>query len=72
MREDLMRAFLMMTESDGMNAFQLLRWANLDTYLARYMEHQLMPIHEAPEMPRESEETALFLSLSWLCLDYRA
>ncbi|KAG8989320.1 hypothetical protein FRB94_014481 [Tulasnella sp. JGI-2019a] len=70
-REDLMTAYLMLMESDGLNAIHLLQYAKIDLFLEAYWRHRLVPIHYEPEMPPESEETSLFLWVMWLVTDYR-
>ncbi|KAG8988618.1 hypothetical protein FRB94_000566 [Tulasnella sp. JGI-2019a] len=70
-REDLMTAYLMLMESDGLNAIHLLWYAQIDLFLEAYLQHRLLPIHFEPEMPPESEETSLFLWVMWLMSDYR-
>ncbi|KAG8865194.1 hypothetical protein FRB96_000084 [Tulasnella sp. 330] len=70
-REDLMTAYLMLVESDGLNAVHLLHYAQIDLFLEAYWQHRLLPIHYEPEMPKESEETSLLLWVMWLVTDYR-
>ncbi|KAG8937125.1 hypothetical protein FRC02_006325 [Tulasnella sp. 418] len=69
-REDLMTAYIMLTESDGYNALQLLRWAHLDEYLIRYRKHRFVDEHADSDMPSETEEKSLFFGVLWMLLDY--
>ncbi|KAG8898460.1 hypothetical protein FRB99_007427 [Tulasnella sp. 403] len=70
--EDLTTAFVVLTESDGMNALQLIQWVNLPTWLDKYITTHVVPHHTTPQMPPDSPQTCLAIQLSWMLCDYRS
>ncbi|KAG8935020.1 hypothetical protein FRC01_010525 [Tulasnella sp. 417] len=70
-KEDLMTAFLMLLESDGRNAIQLIRYAQLHSWINQYCQLRLTKIHREPSMPAETDEASLAMWIAWLLTDYR-
>ncbi|KAG8961278.1 hypothetical protein FRC00_012774 [Tulasnella sp. 408] len=70
-KEDLMTAFLMLLESDGRNAMQLIQYAQLHSWINQYYQFRLTKIHHEPSMPAESDEASLAMWIAWLLTDYR-
>lgn len=70
-KEDLMTAFLMLLESDGRNAIQLIQYAQLHSWINQYYQIRLTKIHREPSMPAETDEASLAMWIAWLLTDYR-
>ncbi|KAG9098013.1 hypothetical protein FRC06_006918 [Ceratobasidium sp. 370] len=70
-RADFWLLYLMFLESDGKNFDQMMRWAQVTSYLRVYLRDQLMP-HSRPGFPLESTMRSLGLWLMWFLTEVHA
>ena len=68
--EDMLTVFLMLTESDGKNAIQLIRWANVDHWIASFVHKFLGEAFRYPKMPPEKPLWSLAMWVTWMMTDY--
>lgn len=68
--EELFTAYALFIESDGGNARILTNYARIEKYLSLYELLIINPQHHSSRIPEESDETSLWLWLSWFTLDY--
>ncbi|KAG8937143.1 hypothetical protein FRC02_003818 [Tulasnella sp. 418] len=55
MQSDLATAYLILSENDGRNWIQLVKWAGLRVYLRAFFEYDLFPACSDGELPEETE-----------------
>ncbi|KAG8740707.1 hypothetical protein FRC10_003957 [Ceratobasidium sp. 414] len=70
-RADFWMLYLMFLESDGRNFDQMMRWAQVTSYLRIFIRDQLMP-HARPGFPLESTTRSLGLWLMWFLTEVHA
>ena len=69
--EDMLTVFLMLTESDGKNAIQLIQWANVDDWISSYTyKFFVEALTRNPRMPPEKPIWSLALWITWMLTDY--
>ncbi|KAI5119711.1 hypothetical protein M0805_001425 [Coniferiporia weirii] len=69
LEEDLWSAYLMMTETDGKNAVQLIEYANLPAFANRFVRARLLENILPSGWPVESTVNSLALWLLWFVTD---
>ncbi|TDL28048.1 hypothetical protein BD410DRAFT_739450, partial [Rickenella mellea] len=70
--DDLLTAWIMMTENDGKNAAHLRHWASLRTFMERFVVARLWEGQTATGWPLDNKINSLALWLLWMTSDYQS